>query len=104
MGCKFIGIKKPEFVAKTQFFLVFSVISLFSDSPREIFNMVVRQGTIESTATIESDSLPEEEINSPVKYVNIIQHYTVRYILTYSAWYIVHHTQYCTVKCVQSRL
>jgi len=101
MGCKFIGIKKPGFVTKTQFFLVFSVISLFSDSSREIFNMVVRQGTIESTATIESDSLPEEEINSPVKYVNIMQYGTY---YTYSAWYIVHHTQYCTVKCVQSRL
>ena len=97
MGCKFIGIKKPEFVAKTQFFLVFSVISLFSDSPREIFNMVVRQGTIESTATIESDSLPEEEINSPVKYVNIIQHYTVRYILYILS--MVHCTPYTVLYC-----
>ena len=55
----------------------FSVILLFSDSSREIFNMVVRQGTIESTATMLSDSIPEEELNSPVKYVQFTLYSTV---------------------------
>ena len=89
----------------TQFFLVlnivsdFSVILLFSDSSREIFNMVVRQGTIESTATMLSDSIPEEELNSPVKYVQFTLYSTVHTI--HSTLYTINSYVYrvdCTNK------